>query len=228
MFVRQLFDRASSTFTYLIADPATKGAALVDPVREHLERDLTLVAELGFTLRLVLETHVHADHVTASGALRMRTGARTVASPNGAPCADVRLGHGETVALGSLTVTALETPGHTDDGLSFLVGGQLFTGDTLLIRTCGRTDFQNGDPAALHRSLHDVLFALPDDTTVWPGHDYRGFSSSTIGEERRFNARAAGRTEEQFVTLMNGLSLPPPAQLAVAVPANRACGEIAS
>lgn len=224
LLFRQLFDRESSTYTYLLADTETGDAALVDPVLEQHARDLALLEELGLRLRFVLETHVHADHVTAAGLLRERTGARTVASARGAPCADQHVGHGEVLRLGATTITALATPGHTDDSLSYAIDGRVFTGDALLVRGTGRTDFQNGDPRALYRSLHEVLLRLPDDTVVYPGHDYKGFTSSTIGEERRHNPRVAGKTEEEFVALLNGLDLPPPKRLAEAVPRNRACG----
>lgn len=224
MILRQLFDRESSTYTYLIADPGSGEAALIDPVREQLERDLRLLDELGLRLAYVLETHVHADHITAAGLLRERTGARTAASAAGAPCVDVRLHHGKQLALGSLLITALETPGHTDDGMSFLCEGHVFTGDTLLVRGCGRSDFQNGDPGQLFDSISVVLFGLPGDTAVWPAHDYRGLTCSTIAEERRFNPRLAGKSREEFIRLMNGLTLPLPERLAQAVPANRACG----
>lgn len=226
MILRQLFDKESSTYTYLIADPATGDAALVDPVLEQLERDLALLAELGLTLRTVLETHVHADHVTAAGLLRERTGARTAASKAGAPCVDLPLSHGDVIRVGSVAITALATPGHTDDGLSYLVDGHVLTGDTLLVRGCGRADFQNGDPRALYRSIHEVLFALPDDTVVLPGHDYKGFTQTSIGEEKRFNPRLAGKSEGEFVALMNALGLPKPKKLDLAVPANRACGAV--
>jgi glyoxylase-like metal-dependent hydrolase (beta-lactamase superfamily II) len=226
MIFRQLFDSDSSTFTYLVADEATRAAALIDPVREHLERDLELVGQLGLTLALVLETHVHADHVTAAGELRERTGARTYGSERGAPCISEHVRHGDTIALGGLTFEVLETPGHTDDGLTYRLGDRVFTGDTLLIRGCGRSDFQNGDPAALYDSITRVLFALPDDTQVWPAHDYKGMTSSTIGEEKRHNPRVAGKTRDEFVAIMNNLNLPPPRQLDVAVPANRACGRV--
>jgi len=224
LLLRPLFDRESSTYTYLLADPDTGEAALVDPVLEQHARDLALIEELGLRLCFVLETHVHADHVTAAALLRERTGARTVASARGAPCADQHVGHGEVLRLGSLTITALATPGHTDDSLSYAVEGHVFTGDALLVRGTGRTDFQNGDPRALHRSITEVLFSLPDDTIVHPGHDYRGFTCTTIGEERRHNPRVAGKTEAEFVALLEGLDLPPPKRLAEAVPRNRACG----
>jgi glyoxylase-like metal-dependent hydrolase (beta-lactamase superfamily II) len=224
MLIRQLFDAESSTYTYLIADPPTGVAALIDPVREQVDRDLRLVEELGLVLTRVLETHVHADHVTGAALLRERTGAVTCASVGGAPCADTHLVDGDVIQLGGVPVTVLATPGHTDDSLSFLVPGAVFTGDSLLIRGCGRSDFQNGDPAQLHDSITRVLFALPDDTVVYPGHDYRGQGWSTIGEEKRWNPRLAGKTRAEFVELMRNLQLPPPRKLAEAVPANRACG----
>lgn len=224
MFVRQLFDPESSTYTYLVADRAAGVAALIDPVREQVERDLTLVRELGLTLTHVLDTHVHADHVTGAALLRERTGAETCAGVHGAACATTHLRHGDVVRLGSIAITALATPGHTDDSLSFAVPGAVFTGDTLLIRGCGRADFQNGDAATLHDSITRTLFVLPDDTVVYPGHDYRGRTASSIGEEKQWNPRLAGKTKAEFVALMAGLGLPPPKQLAVAVPANRACG----
>ncbi|MEZ4402599.1 MAG: MBL fold metallo-hydrolase [Kofleriaceae bacterium] len=225
MFVRQLFDPASSTYTYLVADRATGEAALIDPVLEQVDRDLELVAQLGLRLTAVLDTHVHADHVTAAGKLRERTGARTYASGAGAPCVDQPLTDGQVVQIGDVTLTAVATPGHTDDSLCLVADGAVFTGDTLLIRGCGRADFQNGDPGALYDSITGKLFTLPDPTTVYPGHDYRGRTVSTIGEEKQWNPRLAGRSRADFITLMNQLGLPPPKQLATAVPANRACGQ---
>lgn len=226
MMIRQLFDLETSTYTYLVADPVARVAALIDPVREQLERDLQLVEELGLGLTHVLETHVHADHVTAAAALRARTGARTYASAAGAPCVDVPLRHGDVVNVGSIAITVLATPGHTDDSVSFAVPGAVLTGDALFIRGCGRTDFQNGNAAQLYDSITHILFALPDDTLVYPGHDYRGRLLSTIGEERRFNPRIAGKTRDEFIAIMDQLGLPPPRQLAIAVPANRACGAL--
>jgi len=224
MLLRQLFDAESSTYTYLLADEESRQAALIDPVREQVERDVKLLAELGLTLVAVLETRLHADRVTGAGALRGRTGAKVVASKRGAPCVDVRVGDGDVVRVGRLEVRVLETPGHTDDSLGFLVEGRLFTGDALLIRATGRTDFQNGDAGQLYDSITSRLFALPDTTEVYPGHDYAGHRASTIGEEKRHNPRLAGRTREAFITFMKGRHLPPPAKLDVAVPANRACG----
>lgn len=225
MLFRQLFDRESSTYTYLLADEATREAVLIDPVCEQIDRDLRLLDELGVSLRYVLETHVHADHVTSAGSLRERTGARTAASATGAPCVDLHLSHGDELRVGSIVLRALSTPGHTDDSMSFATDGRVFTGDALLVRGTGRSDFQNGDPGQLYDSITRVLFALPDTTLVYPGHDYRGFTVSTIGEEKRHNPRIAGKGRDEFIATMRSLQLPPPAKLAEAVPANRACGE---
>lgn len=225
MLFRQLFDAETSTYTYLLADEATREAVLIDPVAEQLERDLKLLGELGLKLVYALDTHVHADHVTAAGLLRDRTGAKTVASALGAKCADVALKHGDRLEVGAITIDVLATPGHTDDSLSFRVANMVFTGDAMLIRGNGRTDFQNGSAKELYASLTRVLFALPDDTLVYPGHDYRGMTVSTIGEEKRCNPRIAGKSEAEFVAIMDALNLPAPKKLDIAVPANRACGK---
>ncbi|WP_375769620.1 MBL fold metallo-hydrolase [Archangium gephyra] len=228
MLFRQLFDQETSTYTYLIADETTREAALVDPVFEQVERDLQVVKELDLKLTLVLETHIHADHVTGAGRLRELTGARVAASDSGAPCVDLRVKDGEELALGGLRIQVLATPGHTDDSVSFRVGGKLFTGDALLIRACGRTDFQNGSAGQLYDSITRKLFTLPDETEVYPGHDYAGLTMSTIGEEKRHNPRLAGRSREWFIEFMNGRKLAPPKKLDIAVPANRACGQPAA
>ena len=225
MIFRQLFDKESSTYTYLVADPKTKRALLIDPVLEQVDRDLRVISELGLELAYVLDTHVHADHVTASGVLRERTGATTVGSPLGADCVDKKVKHGDVIELGEVRVEVLETPGHTDDSLSYRVGDNVFTGDALLIRGTGRTEFQNGDPKTLWHSLTKVLFALPDETRVWPGHDYKGMTMSTIHEEKLLNPRVAGKNETTFIDLMQNLGLPNPKKIDVAVPANRACGQ---
>ncbi|MBX3264479.1 MAG: MBL fold metallo-hydrolase [Labilithrix sp.] len=232
MIFRQLFDKETSTYTYLVADDATGDAALVDPVLEHVERDLELVRELGCRLVSVFDTHVHADHVTGAGALRERTKATThVSVEGGAPCADVEMTHGHVARVGGVEITALATPGHTSGCMSFVVAAEgerlrVLTGDALLVRGCGRTDFQEGDAATLWRSVHERLFVLPDDTLVYPAHDYRGFTVSTVGEEKRLNPRLGARMDlESFVTLMKRLDLPPPGKIHEAVPANRACGQ---
>jgi sulfur dioxygenase len=224
MIFRQWFDAESSTYTYLLADEASRQAVLIDAVREQVERDLTQLRELGLTLVYVLDTHTHADHVTGAGALRDQTGAQTATGMTAAPCANLHLRDGDLLTVGTLAIRVLETPGHTDDSLSFLVGDRVFTGDALLIRAAGRTDFQNGSAEQLYDSITQKLFVLPDETLVYPAHDYRGLTVSTIGEERRFNARIAGRSREEFVRVMGSLHLPAPKKLQEAVPANRACG----
>jgi sulfur dioxygenase len=224
MLIRQLFDQNSCTFTYLLIDETTRQAALIDPVREQLERDLTLVHELHVQLRYVLETHVHADHVTSAAAIVQRTGAITCASELGASCAKRQLKDGDALVLGATLIRTLATPGHTNDSLSFHVPPHLFTGDALFVRGTGRTDFQNGDAAALYESITTKLFALPDETLVWPGHDYHGHAVSSIGEERRYNPRIAGKSREEFATIMRELKLAPPKLLRVAVAANLGCG----
>ncbi len=226
MLFRQLFDRESATYTYLLADPASREAALIDTVIENVDRDLELVRELGLTLRYVLDTHVHADHVTGAGTIRTRTGAQTVSGRGGAPCVDVVVGHGDRLKIGAIAIEVLATPGHTNDSMSYLVGDRVFTGDALLVRAAGRTDFQNGDPGQLYDSITKVLFVLPDDTLVYPAHDYRGRTVTTIAEEKRWNARIAGRSREEFIAVMNGLHLPEPARIREAVPANLACGVV--
>jgi sulfur dioxygenase len=235
MIFRQLFDAESSTYTYLVGCKRAGVAAIVDPVREQIDRDLTLAAELGLTLTHALETHVHADHVTAAGEIRRRTGARTlVTREDGPPCADEGLVEGDLVRVGEVTLRALATPGHTAGCLSYVVGGaggggvedRVLTGDALLVRGCGRTDFQGGDASKLWASVTAKLFALGDATLVFPAHDYRGMTVTTIGEERRWNPRLGGAaTRESFVALMASLHLPRPKKIDEAVPANRACGD---
>jgi sulfur dioxygenase len=224
MLFRQLFHRSSSTYTYLLADEATREAVLIDPVRDCVDRDLTLIRELDLTLLYTLDTHVHADHITAAALIAQRTGARTIAGRLGAHCADIHATSGQRIPFGHSALEILETPGHTDDSLSYRCQNRVFTGDALLIRGCGRTDLQNGDPAQLYRSITETLFALPDDTLVYPAHDYRGLTVTTIGEEKRWNPRLAGKTAAQFVELMRNLKLDLPARIMEAVPANRACG----
>lgn len=221
----QLFDPESSTYTYLVGDDAAGVAVLIDPVVEQVERDLGRVAAHGFRLVHTFETHVHADHVTGGGALAARTGSLPVVHTRSpVTCEALRVGQGDTVRVGGLRFAVLETPGHTPESISFLLGDRVFTGDALLIGTCGRTDFQGGDPGALYDAVHARLFTLPDETVVYPAHDYQGRTSSTIGAERRGNRRLTGRSREEFIALMNGLGLPPPKKIDVALPANLACG----
>ncbi len=225
MIFRQLYDAESSTYTYLLGDPESHSAVLIDPVLEQVSRDLQLISELDLKLTHVLETHVHADHITGGGTLRDKTGAQVVASKGGASCANRKVEHEQEIAVGALTFKALSTPGHTDESLSYLLGERVFTGDALLIRGTGRTDFQNGDAGRLYDSITRVLFALPDETRVYPAHDYRGQTMSTIGEEKRHNPRIAGKDRQTFIELMKALDLPKPKKIDLAVPANRACGQ---
>lgn len=228
MLFRQLYDNETSTYTYLIADETTKEAVLVDPVIEQVDRDLKLLQELGLTLRYCLETHIHADHITGTGKLRSLTGCQGIVPENAsAACADRFIKHGEILRLGDIEIQAISTLGHTDSHMSYLVNGShLFTGDSLLIRGCGRTDFQSGDPALLYDNVTQKLFTLPDETLVYPGHDYRGQTVSTIGEEKKFNPRFAGKDRASFIQLMNSLNLPDPKKIAEAVPANERCGNV--
>ena len=228
MIFRQLFDRESCTYTYLLADATSREALLIDPVRELIERDIELLRELGLTLRLTLETHVHADHVTASGLLRERLGSQSVLGVRGgAPCVDRAIDEGDVILLGSHPIEARATPGHTAGCMSYVVPdlAAVFTGDALLIRGCGRTDFQGGSAETLYDSLHARIFSLPPSTRVYPGHDYQGRTVSTVGEELEFNPRlGGGRSKAAFVQIMADLHLDPPSKLAEAVPANQRCG----
>lgn len=221
MIFRQLFDPASSTFTYLLADDVGGHAVIVDPVREQAERDLKLVRELRLHLAWIIETHVHADHVTGALALRKSTGAQSAVSRHcGATGFDRLLDDGDAFEFGGTSMKVIATPGHTPGSSCFLWFDRLLTGDTLLIGGCGRTDFQQGDAAALYDSITRKLFTLPDDTLVYPGHDYNGRRVSTIAEERATNPRLAGVTRDRFIEIMGSLNLPKPARMAEAVPAN--------
>jgi glyoxylase-like metal-dependent hydrolase (beta-lactamase superfamily II)/rhodanese-related sulfurtransferase len=228
MLFRQLFDPTSSTYTYLLADEETREAVIIDPVIDQLDRDTQLIHELGLTLLFTLDTHVHADHVTASGSLANRLGAKTVLSErSGVGYADVLVKEGDHVSFGRHHLEVRETPGHTDGCLTFVTDDRkmVFTGDALLIRGSGRTDFQQGNSRLLFRGIHEKIFSLPDSTIVYPGHDYKGRMCSSVGEEKRWNPRVGvGKTEDQFAEIMANLQLAPPKQLAVALPANLHCG----
>lgn len=227
MLFRQLFDRESSTYTYLIADGASAEAILVDPVLEQAERDFKLLQELELSLRFCLETHIHADHITGTEKLRSLTGCQGIV-PVGAQvgCADRFICHGEKLNLGSITLQAIATPGHTDSHMAYLVNGNhLLTGDALLIRGCGRTDFQSGDAGVLFNTVTERLFTLPDHTLIYPAHDYRGQTVSTIAEEKHWNPRFVGRNREQFIAFMEKLDLPNPQKMMEALPANERCGK---
>ncbi len=217
----QLFAPASSSYTYLVFDEATREAVIIDPVDDQLTRDLALLSEHGLKLVWSLETHAHADHITSAALLAEEAGARTAAPEGcGIGTAAVQLKDGDVLRFGSEQIKALHTPGHTAGSMSYLWRSHVFTGDTLLIDGCGRTDFQSGSATALYRSLTQVLFALPQDTTVWPGHDYQGRSHSKIGAEKAHNKRVAGKTQAEFETIMHELHLPKPKRLEEAVPAN--------
>lgn len=221
----QLFDPASSSYTYVLFDQSTRDAVIIDPVDEQLERDLATLREYGLKLVWAVETHAHADHITSAGKLAELAGARTAAPQGcGIGTAGVQLQHGDSLPFGDETLKALHTPGHTAGSMSFVWREHVFTGDTLLINGCGRTDFQSGSASDLYRSLTQVLFALPDDTTVWPGHDYQGRSHSTIGQEKTGNPRIAGKSEAEFVAIMAALDLPRPRRIDEAVPANLTSG----
>ncbi|PSR15616.1 hydroxyacylglutathione hydrolase, partial [filamentous cyanobacterium CCP3] len=224
---RQLFDPESSTYTYLIGDRQTQSAALVDTVLEKGDRDLQILNDLGLTLRYCLETHIHADHITGAGKLRQQTGCQVLVPQNtAARAADHSLADGEILSLGTVQIEAIATPGHTSGHLAFLVNNtHLLTGDALLIRGCGRTDLQGGDAGTLYDTVIQRLFTLPDDTWVYPAHDYQGRTVSTIGEEKRLNPRFSDRTRDQFITLMAHLGLSYPKKMRQAVPANEYCGD---
>lgn len=228
MIFRQFLDSASNTYSYLLADSRTAEAALIDPVKEHTALYLQVLRELGLQLLMAIDTHTHADHITALGSLRQATGCATVMGEQSrAECVSRRVADGELLHIGSLCLQALSTPGHTDESFSFLLDPQqpeaVFTGDVLLIRGTGRTDFQGGSPELSWNSI-SRLFSLPDATRVYPGHDYKGWTVSTIGEEKRWNPRLAGKTQQEYVAIMNSLNLPNPRLMEIAIPANLACG----
>lgn len=231
MIFRQLFERESSTYTYLIACAETRQAALIDTVKAEVPKYLQLLEELNLTLVYALDTHTHADHITGAGALRDATGCTTLlANEAKSACVSQGLHDGEQITVGKLMLTALHTPGHTDDSYSFVLRHDeqtyVLTGDTLLIRGTGRTDFQNGSAQDQYHSLFSKLLTLPDNTWVYPGHDYKGWMVSTIAEERAHNPRLQVQDVNAYVQLMNSLKLPNPQLMDIAVPANRACGKI--
>ncbi|HEY4159494.1 MAG TPA: MBL fold metallo-hydrolase [Polyangiaceae bacterium] len=229
MIVRQLFDQVSSTYTYLLADASTRDATLIDCVFEQHARDAALIRELDLKLRYTLDTHCHADHVTGAWLMKQALGSQIgLSGQYQATNVDLPLAHGDGVRFGAHTLEVRETPGHTDGCLSFVCERPwlVFSGDALLVRGAGRTDFQQGDPARLFRSIREQLLTLPDECLVYPAHDYEGRTSSTIGEERLYNPRiGGGAREEDFVGYMRNLGLPHPKQLALALPANLRAGQ---
>ncbi len=228
MQIRQLHDANSNTYSYLLWDEASREAVIIDPVREQFPRDCELIDQLELKLRYSLETHIHADHVTASGLLRERYDCQIGVHRNaGSRCVDLALTEGDRLKFGQRQLLVLHTPGHTDTDVCYLAEGNLFSGDTLLIRGSGRTDFQSGDPGLAYDSIQR-LFTLPDDTRVYPAHDYRGLTSSTIGEERRFNPRLAGKSRDDYIREMQSLKLPKPKQIDIALPGNLECGNSGS
>ncbi len=225
MIFRQLFDSTSGTYTYLLASRYGGEALVIDPVLERVDRYLQLVRELDLKLVKAVDTHLHADHVTGLGALRDRTHCITVmGEQTHADVVSMRVAEGDRIEIEGLRLDVLYTPGHTDDSYSFVLGDRVFTGDTLLIRGTGRTDFQNGDPHAQYDSIFNKLLKLPDETLVYPAHDYKGDTVSTIGEERFYNPRLKVRSVDEYVDLMNNLKLPNPKMMDVAVPANMQVG----
>ena len=227
LLFRQFFDPESSTYTYLIADSQTKEAVLVDTVLEQVDRDLQVLDDLGLSLGYCLETHIHADHITGAGKLRQQKGCRVLVPKNAtARSADRSGSDRETLVLGGVRIEAIATPGHTHSHLAYLINNtHLLTGDALLIRGCGRTDLQSGDAGTLYDAVTQRLFTLPDETLVYPAHDYKGRTVSTIGEEKRLNPRFSDRSREQFITIMSHLGLSYPKKMNEAVPANEYCGD---
>ncbi len=228
MKIRQLFDYETWTYTYLIWDETTKEAAVIDSVLEQVNRDMQHITELGLTVKYLLETHIHADHITGAGPLREKTGAKIVIHKNsGSKCADILTSENDVLTLGTQEIRIIHTPGHTDNDSTYLIKGAAFTGDTLLIRDCGRTDFQLGNTQALYQSITQKLFTLPEETVIFPAHDYEGLSQSTIAEEKAFNIRiGANKSFEEFSNIMDNLMLPDPKRIHIAVPGNLACGNV--
>lgn len=231
MLFKQLIETDSSTYTYLIACPETRKAILIDPVLDTVERDLQLIKDLELELIASLDTHVHADHLTGARRLKQRSGCK-IACPAmlDLPCADIGLEEGRSFRVGNIELHPLFTPGHTDHHHAYLIDAPvqklLFSGDALLIDACGRTDFQSGNAGDLYNSIHNKFFSLPDETLVYPAHDYEGRFVSSIAQEKARNPRLGqGRSKDDFVELMEGLDLPYPRKIDFAVPGNEACGE---
>lgn len=224
--LKQLIDKESFTYTYILSDPKTKEALIIDSVKENLKRDLSYLENNNLTLKYILETHVHADHTTAASALKLNTKAQiALSAQSNLKFADLLLEDGDSLSLGKLFVQALYTPGHTDTCMSYHTEKMIFTGDSLLINGCGRTDFQSGDSSLLYDSIHSKIFSLSDDTVVYPGHDYEDRTHSTVGTEKESNKRLKSSiTKLEFIQIMQSLNLPPPKRIKEAVPKNLQSG----
>lgn len=228
MIFRQLFDLESSTYTYLLASRKGGEAVIIDPVDAHSAMYLSIIEQLDLKLVYAIDTHTHADHITALGSLREMVGCTTMMGAHSrAECVDLKIAENEVINVDGLKLTAIYTPGHTNESFSFLMDDRVFTGDVLLYRGTGRTDFQGGDPRQSWDSIVNKLFRLPEQTLVYAAHDYKGWTSSSIGEEKQFNPRLAGKTESEYIVIMNSLDLPNPKLMDIAVPANLACGKAA-
>ena len=226
MIFKQLLDYDTFTYTYLIASEVGREAIIIDPVKTNTALYIQLLKELDVKLMFAIDTHVHADHITALGNLQDETDCITImGEQTSAECVSLKIKDNEPIIIDNLIIKPIYTPGHTDDSYSFLMDDRVFTGDTLLIRGSGRTDFQNGDSAMQYDSIFNKLLTLPDQTLVFPGHDYRGFTSSTIGEEKQFNPRLQVKTKDDYIALMANLKLPNPKYMDIAVPANQQCGK---
>lgn len=227
MIFHQFFEKESSTYTYLVASEQTREAVLIDPVASEIESYEQMLNQLNLKLVYSLDTHVHADHVTAANLLRARFGCKTVLHRNsGVDCGDIFITDRSAIRVGECLIEARYTPGHTNACTSYVIDNMVFTGDALLIDGCGRTDFQEGNAETLYDSIHQQIFTLPDDTIVYPGHDYKGRLSSTVRRERESNSRLGhGRSKQDFVEIMKNLDLPYPKKIDIALPANKACGK---
>ncbi|XP_077289331.1 persulfide dioxygenase ETHE1, mitochondrial [Arctopsyche grandis] len=225
-FIRQLFSTPSSTYTYILADVKQKEAILIDPVLEEANRDAKVLEELGLKLKYAINTHMHADHVTGTGMLKkLLPGTRSIISKASGASADEYVNDGDTISFGRHQLKVASTPGHTNGCVTYILHEQgiAFTGDALLIRGCGRTDFQEGSPTILYKSVYEKIFSLPDNFTLYPAHDYKGMTATSVGEEKHFNPRLS-KSLEEFINIMNNLNLPYPKMIDKALPANKVCG----